>query len=50
MIKVATTVLRSTKVLGGTKAVTTPTSMVATSEQLDLGQELTGTIGKVTYL
>ena len=41
--------LGTTKVLGGTKAVTTPTSMVATSEQqIDLGKELPGGFGKVT--
>ena len=42
-------VLLHGKVLGGTIAVTTPTSMVSTSgQQQHLRQELTGTIGKGT--
>ena len=46
---VVATVLRATKVLGGTTPVTTPTSMVFTSRQeRDLLKESTGTIGKTT--
>ena len=42
-------VLLGGKVLGGTKTVTTPTSMVSTSgQELDLRQELTGTVGSET--
>ncbi len=49
MINIAATVLLHGKVLGGTTTVSTPTSMVATSGQkLDLGKELTGSIGKMT--
>jgi hypothetical protein len=49
MIKMAPTVLCHTKVLGGINPVTTPTSTVATSRQeIHLGEEYVGTIGKGT--
>ena len=49
MISGVATVLRTTKVLGGTRSVIAPTSMVATSRQeIHLLKESTGTSGKTT--